>query len=321
MSSQNAQEEIPLSSGCPHEVSGEYPPINQFANLEPWECNHCFVRNFTYLNLPKYICKNNFSKEAPPLEIVAAIVSSPWDFSLRNLLRETWLSATRGNTAANIRHVFLLGTAVSSNNNDKVQSMIDAESRIYNDIIQSSFQDTYRNLTLKTLMMLDWSLEYCYNAKFIFKVDIDVFTHIPALLNITKQIPYNTSVFGEFRPLRGQYPIRTAEGPSSKWQVSIEEYPRPFYPPFPAGPRYLIPMAMVPDLLKVSPNTPFFPLEDVYMGLLLEKTPYSVTNVRPMINKGALPTDCQEARKITTMHVTENIWALFKTWQQCFEHS
>ena len=39
------------------------------------------------------------------------------------------------------------------------------------------FHDTYLNLTLKTTFLLKWVTARCSNAKFVFKVDDDVFVN------------------------------------------------------------------------------------------------------------------------------------------------
>ena len=43
------------------------------------------------------------------------------------------------------------------------------------------FQDTYRNLTLKTVMGLKWSAIFCPQAKFVMKTDDDIFVNLPFL--------------------------------------------------------------------------------------------------------------------------------------------
>ena len=39
--------------------------------------------------------------------------------------------------------------------------------------IRNDFIDSYRNLTVKSIMALKWATEHCKNAKLIFKMDDD----------------------------------------------------------------------------------------------------------------------------------------------------
>ena len=55
-----------------------------------------------------------------------------------------------------------------------------------NDIVIEDFEDTYLNLTLKSTFMLKWMLDQCSDAKFVMKVDDDMFVH-PANLWATLQ--------------------------------------------------------------------------------------------------------------------------------------
>ena len=281
----------------------------------PFSCDKCFMRSYRYLNLPRNVCLHETSDGRPLLDMVMTVLSVPRNFSMRNILRDTWVSATRGNTSPSVRHVFLLGAP----SDEQTQSLIDAEAKQKNDIVQMSFVDSYRNLTLKTLMMLNWATTFCYNARYIYKVDEDVFSNIPVLIQITKEGANvrPTSILGDVQYMR-RYPIRSREGRNSKWFVTLKEYPRSHYPPFAAGPRYLVPMTIASALLNVSLSTPFLHLEDVYMGLLLEKTRYDVANVRSMRTKGRLPTHCISVRRLTTLHMDSNLPSLNDTWQRCF---
>ena len=47
---------------------------------------------------------------------------------------------------------------------------IQEEHRLFGDIVQGSFIESYRNLTLKAVMALKWVTTYCTNAKYVIKV-------------------------------------------------------------------------------------------------------------------------------------------------------
>lgn len=56
-----------------------------------------------------------------------------------------------------VRTVFLVGRT----QNNETHAQLINESRLYDDLIQEDFMDTYNNLTIKTLMMLKWVNTNC----------------------------------------------------------------------------------------------------------------------------------------------------------------
>ena len=58
-----------------------------------------------------------------------------------------------------------------------MQKSVTTEAEDNNDIVLEDFHDTYLNLTLKTTFLLKWVTSRCSNAKFVFKVDDDVFVN------------------------------------------------------------------------------------------------------------------------------------------------
>lgn len=62
-------------------------------------------------------------------------------------------------TDFHVQTIFLVGQTT----NNQTQTKIIEESQNYHDIIQESFIDTYKNLTLKTVMMLKWVTDNCAN--------------------------------------------------------------------------------------------------------------------------------------------------------------
>ena len=53
---------------------------------------------------------------------------------------------------------------------------------VHGDLVQENFVDSYRNLTLKTLMAIRWASTYCSNANFVLKIDDDVLVNPSPLL-------------------------------------------------------------------------------------------------------------------------------------------
>lgn len=76
-------------------------------------------------------------------QLLVLVHSAPKNVELRKTLRSTWVSKRPGMMA-----VFVLGTS----DNPKLSDQIDRESSEFNDIVQGSFLDAYRNMTYKHLL-------------------------------------------------------------------------------------------------------------------------------------------------------------------------
>ena len=63
-----------------------------------------------------------------------------------------------------VRLAFLFGRLTSVAG---AEEALAAESDLYGDIVQADFEDSYRNLTLKSLTCLDWVINYCPSAQLV----------------------------------------------------------------------------------------------------------------------------------------------------------
>lgn len=216
------------------------------------------VRRFggNFLQLPDIDCHKN-----PPF-LVLLVTSSYHHVNARMAIRQTW---GKERTVAGKRLVtyFLLGTTVNRNQ----QADIAAESQKYKDIIQKNFTDTYYNLTLKTMMGIEWIHRFCYQSSFVMKTDTDVFVNVFYLTELLLRKNRTTRFFTGFLKLQ-EYPIRDR---GSKWYVSREEYPGTTYPPFCSGTGYVLSTDIASQIYEVSESISFIKLEDVFIGLCLDK--------------------------------------------------
>ena len=65
----------------------------------------------------------------------------------------------------------------------------------YKDVIVEDFVDTYYNLTVKSVMLLRWVEHNCVNAKFIMKMDDDVYLNVDNLMAFLKEDYVSTENF------------------------------------------------------------------------------------------------------------------------------
>lgn len=193
------------------------------------------------------------------------------NFFARKVIRETWLTPSYNNTR-HVRHAFLIGTS----DDEILTSQVKQEHANFGDIIQFSFYESYRNLTLKTLMGFKWATEFCSNAHFIIKTDDDVYVNINGLLRtmLTHGSSLKSSVAGicEMGSLRDT-------NPSSKWFVSPTEYPYRRYHGICHGFGYITSIHTLHNILKVYVNIPYIHLEDVYIGFCMKKLGYKLVNI------------------------------------------
>ena len=226
-------------------------------------CRGCFVRDYKMIQLPKGVCDILPGQRQTDLQVVMFILTKPADLDIRIRLRQTWLSSTKNNTDAHARHVFVLGRASGQD----VQSQIDEEHLAYNDIVQQDFEESYNNLTLKTLLGIEWATRYCSRAQYIQKIDDDIFVHVPNILRVLSKIESNdVGLVGQCM----YHPRPRRDWGVWKWRVSEKEYNGTIYPAYCNGPSYVLNMSVAQKIIRLSPNIPFFRVEDVYIGLCLK---------------------------------------------------
>ncbi|XP_075776362.1 beta-1,3-galactosyltransferase 5-like [Pelodiscus sinensis] len=212
------------------------------------------TRNF--LHLPDIDCSRT-----PPF-LVLLVTSAPGQLKARMTIRQTW-GKHRLVAGNRIVTYFLLG--ITTKESDLVD--ITFESQKYRDIIQKDFMDSYYNLTLKTMMGIEWVHIFCSQSRFVMKTDTDMFVNIFYLSELLLKKNRSTRFFTGFLMMNAR-PIRRR---GSKWYVSEAEYPASTYPPFCSGTGYVLSTDVVSQIYNISESVPFIKLEDVFIGLCLAK--------------------------------------------------
>ncbi|XP_037313131.2 beta-1,3-galactosyltransferase 2-like [Pungitius pungitius] len=204
------------------------------------------------------------NRSAAPF-LVLLISTEARQVEARNAIRETWGNESVAPAHRLIR-LFLLGT-----NGGELgllqQRMLEAESRRYHDVIQQDFVDSYKNLTIKTLMGMNWVAVHCPQASYVMKTDSDVFVNteylIHKLLGPDQQLRKN---YFTGNNMRGYAPNRNK---NSKWYMSPELYPSDKYPTFCSGTGYVFSGDLARKIYRVSLRVRRLHLEDVYVGICL----------------------------------------------------
>lgn len=205
--------------------------------------------------------------------MVIIVPVAPHDVDARNAIRSTW-----GNESlvqdGEVLVLFLLG--LSSRSDFKTQQQrIREENLRHGDLLQSEFIDSYRNLTIKTMVMLEWLRDRCPQAYFAAKVDADMLLNIAAL---TQMLLSPNGQLTNYITGLVWYENLVIRDPSSKFYIPYDVYPNTVYPPYPLGMCYIISMDLPAKILDVSREIrPIF-IEDAYIGLCLEQLHIAPTN-------------------------------------------
>ncbi|XP_075817322.1 beta-1,3-galactosyltransferase 5-like [Microtus pennsylvanicus] len=274
-----------------------------YFSMEPFEEPPLVLKkgHGQFLQLPDIDCK-----QKPPF-LVLLVTSSHKQLAARMAIRKTWGREAEIH-GKNVKTLFLLGASDSSDEMNATSQ----EGKQHRDIIQKDFKDDYYNLTLKTLMGMEWVHHFCPQAAFVMKTDSDMFVNVGYLTELLLK-KNKTSRFFTGYIKSNDHPIRKK---SSKWFVSKFEYPWDRYPPFCSGTGYVFSSDVASQVYNVSESVPFLKLEDVFVGLCLAKLKIrpEELHTKPTFFPGGLSFSVCRFRKIVTCHsVTPQ--NLFTYWQ------
>ncbi|CAN2387549.1 galactosyltransferase activity [Pristimantis euphronides] len=202
-------------------------------------------------------------RDTPPF-LVLLVTTIQSQKEARMAIRKSW-GKERLIRGKRVVTFFLLG--LKENEPIKETFKLAHEHIIYNDIIQQNFIDTYYNLTLKTLAGIEWITHHCPQASYVMKTDSDMFINTFYLVELLLRKNQPSNFFtGVLKP--DDSPIRDR---ISKWYVSEKEYAGEKYPPFCSGTGYVLSTDVAQKIYNISFSLPFFKLEDVYVGMCLDR--------------------------------------------------
>ena len=234
------------------------------------------------------------------------------DSDRRQLIRKTWAQDIKSDPRSRL----YFATGLSGD--PDVEEGLTQENDKFNDILQFGYYEEYYNCTIKATALLRWTTISCPFVKFMLKVDDDTLllpknllefidkTEPDSILGHVAESPY-TKVFRET---------------TSKWSISIEDYPESDYPEFIIN-SYLIPGIYIPGLYKTAIYRclPALPFEDAYItGIVAEKA-----GVRrsPMSNLRTTPCHDLDFEKCSYHNIAinlrgfdvKNIWEVWMVYK------
>lgn len=237
------------------------------AEKHPWHLEKPVSHRKTIWNSSLYYNQNYVLPSCSKPFIMFLVTSSPEHGDRRTAIRNTWCSSAN---ASALRQpwscVFLLGVSAS----EDVQSQVEKEKALYNDILLGSYTDSYRNLTLKVILGLDWSSTHCPSS-YVVKTDDDCFVNVWLLHEFL--VKYNTNTHGLYAGsvIAEKSKLRVVRGAQKRWSVGFEEYSEDYYPPYASGFGYIISADVVKQLVLESRFVTPLPNEDAYVGIVVSR--------------------------------------------------
>ncbi|TKS68599.1 Beta-1,3-galactosyltransferase 2 [Collichthys lucidus] len=222
--------------------------------------HQAYAPNYHFIMDNTEVCKN----KTPFLVLLVPV--APNNVAARDAIRQTWAknSLVQGEIVLTL---FMLGLSGGADV-EQVQEKLKLENLQHHDLIQSNFMDTYLNLTIKTMVIMDWLATHCPTAAYAMKVDSDMFLNIDNLVIMLKKpgIPklnYLTGMLMWNRPV-----LRSK---NSKWYVPKELFPDPTYPTYTLGMGYIFSSDLPGKFVNVSKSITPFNIEDAYIGMCMKK--------------------------------------------------
>ncbi|XP_052394699.1 beta-1,3-galactosyltransferase 2-like isoform X2 [Carassius gibelio] len=195
--------------------------------------------------------------------LVFMVPVAPHQVEARNAIRSTWgnESSVQGKAVLTLFLVGLTG-------GPEAQQKLEEESRQHRDLVQSNFVDSYFNLTIKTMVIMDWLATRCPQASYAMKIDSDMYIGLENLMSLllapnTPRENYITGYLMWDRPV--------VRNKNSKWYVAEELYPEPKYPTYLLGMGYVFSNDLSGKIVEASKKVKAFNIEDAYVGTCLKQ--------------------------------------------------
>ncbi|XP_008418009.1 beta-1,3-galactosyltransferase 2-like isoform X2 [Poecilia reticulata] len=260
---------------------------------------------------------NRCRQESPFMVVMIPV--APQSKEARDIIRRTWGRENRV-LGQLVSYFFLLGKSRIGNDAEPPDEQILNESKKHHDILQSNFLDSYKNLTIKTMVMLEWLSSHCPNTSYAMKIDSDTFLNVRNLVDMLLKAPRHDYMTGLVA--RGAAVLRD---PTSKWFLSPNVFPEDSYPPYALGVGYVLSLDLPKRILEASKKVQAVYIEDVYMGLCMRHLGIQLTDPPRgglfVVNMPSERTDCYFASVIVTLlHNSEQIldvWNAYETRPDC----
>ncbi|KAK9307558.1 hypothetical protein QLX08_002171 [Tetragonisca angustula] len=135
-------------------------------------------------------------------------------------------------------------------------------------IIHKLKQNSY-NRTLHTIPSINYSKQNSVNLKFLQKENID---SIENTMNRTKRQIFDFELPDDVRLFAGFVFVSSPHRhKSSKWYISLSEYPYHLWPPYITAGAYILSKEALLDMYYTSLYTKHFKFDDIFLGIVAKK--------------------------------------------------
>ncbi|KAM4612422.1 beta-1,3-galactosyltransferase 1-like [Polymixia lowei] len=221
----------------------------------------------------RFIMDNPEPCKAKTPFLVLMVPVAPGNMAARDAIRKTWGNETLVQGEL-VQTLFMLGLP-GGEGAQQLQEKVKEENLLHHDLIQSDFMDTYINLTIKTMVIMDWLATRCPKASFVMKIDSDMFLNVQNLVKLlldpnTPKQNYMTGLVWWHSPV--------LRNPFNKFYMPREVIAEPEYPPYPLGMGYVMSLDLPGKILGISNQIRPIYIEDAYLGMCLKHLGISPTN-------------------------------------------
>lgn len=253
----------------PNEIHETTQPSTVLPTVASPNTNYhqAYPHNYHFIMDNREVCKT----KNPFLVLMVPV--APNDLAARDAIRQTWgnSSLVQGKVVLTL---FMLGLPSSADHGQQ-QERLKQENKQHLDLIQSDFMDRYINLTIKTMVIMDWLATRCPNAAYAMKIDSDVFLNVDNLVNMLQKpgIPKTNYLTGFI-----MWNIPVVRSKNSKWYVPEEMFPDPRYPTYTLGMGYIFSNDLPGKFVEVSKSIKPFNIEDAYIGMCMQKLGLTISS-------------------------------------------
>ena len=196
---------------------------------------------------------------------IIIITSSPDHFEHRREIRSTWCNSKLSTQGDLWQCIFLIGQTIDTRTSSKLKE----ESLRHRDILQGSYLDSYRNLTLKVMHGLSWLSRKC-EAPYVLKTDDDCFVNTLLLWQFLLHHNTQTTNLYAGNMVVNPNKRKVIRKLNEKWSVATEDYLPEYYPMYASGSGYAMSLDVVKKTVEESQFIKPIPNEDAYIGIVMD---------------------------------------------------
>lgn len=216
--------------------------------------------NVTVLKKPEMLVVSKATKR--PL-VTILVLSAPRNFEERQ--------CTRHDVGSNLQEPYNLVFLIGEVHDCDLQHKLDQEHVDHKDLLQLSLEESYRNLSYKTLTGLAWTSTVT-NSDWIVKVDDDIDVDWTSFVSELDNVPEESGLACHVI-LKNFFPERHNAGINHKLYLNYSEWPSDMaFPPYCNGWVYAVRSEYAGQLVAASRVTPKLFIDDLYVtGILRQR--------------------------------------------------